>query len=84
MGGIEMSRYQIHRDLDQTLAELEQFANRRTGPRSTPIRRADPVHNDLLRDAYPLKPAGELGAALAMVACALILTVVLIEMLVAR
>ncbi len=81
-----MSRYQIHRDLDQTLAELEQFANRRTGPRSTPIRPADPQHNALLQNAadYELKPAGEFGAALAMLAVAVMFVIVLIEMAVAR
>ena len=79
-----MSRYQIHRDLDQTLAELEQFANRRTGPRSTPIRPADPIHNALLQNAqdYPMKPAAELGTAIAAVAIVVMFTLALINHLV--
>ncbi|MFA9204943.1 MAG: hypothetical protein ACEQSH_00645 [Bacteroidia bacterium] len=64
-----MSRYQIHRDLDATLAEYQEFANRRTGPRSTPIRPADPVHNALLENARDYKPKPSAEAATVWAVC---------------
>lgn len=65
-------------------AELARYGRCGAGPRATPIRRADPQHNDLLRDSYPLRAGAEFGAALAMCAVAGLLVIVLIAMAVAR
>lgn len=88
-----MNRADLEREADALLKVIAHEArfgrpetDRRVRAGATPVRPADPVNNALLQNAqdYELKPAGELGAALAMVAMALILTVVFIEMMVSK
>ena len=88
-----MNRADLEREADALLKVIAHEArfgrpetDRRARAGATPVRPADPVNNALLQNAqdYELKPAGELGAALAMVAMALILTVVFIEMMVSK